>query len=707
MGEPAPAEWSFTPRFVPPDRSEKIATGNYDAGDEKRWDRYSFGKVILQVRAVADPYAFDELSLYTQRALQMVAGLLLGRDVSAGEAALGLPPEFYAAEEYGDLDALIDVLDRLLGEAVHSSIEELAPIQTSVVEVGASRPAPFSRRVNALLETDAMQQLASCQQLGLISFIWPTATHTRIEHAIGTFATACEALRNLIEDPQSPIMLVLATPYVQSAFIAAALLHDVGHFPLAHDLEEAAPSAFHHESRSVHLIESSPISELLERPRRGTAVTSSSIRDRTGRADVDDGSGWGVRSADVAAVVTGQPRAGGVLTIWTTSLLHSVLSGALDVDKLDYLIRDSRRLHVAAGEGIDVPRVLSSLTVAVVDLPENEQIQVGSAVGVRLAVRSKGARPAELVGRVRSHMFGVVYWHHSYRAIKAMMHWMVWDALGAGGLEEDALRRAGEKLAKSLYDALAGGDPALLFDGSSMLPGFERMWDEAPRIPYREGAVLHFIAAHGEEDSDELAQLLDEKRWFHSILTVDHPDNVAVSGRDMAGESVWHWVSAMQTHASETWVLARYRWARVFQRRLVEALHDARPPLTAVVRRDEILARLAAASVRQLILIDTVEIRKSHDKPLYIVQSERANSRRELTTVRIPVRRSYDQNRLTADFVAANGAIRVFAHPDYFSFIERTLPRETISQILVDSMFEVNPSPTKARRARRQSWRTQ
>lgn len=70
--------------------------------------------------------------------------------------------------------------------------------------------------------------------------------------------------------------------------------------------------------------------------------------------------GWGVASVDVASVIeSGTPKSGSTLPRDVCDLMHSVISGSLDVDKLDYLAKDSNALDVQAGDGIDLQRILA------------------------------------------------------------------------------------------------------------------------------------------------------------------------------------------------------------------------------------------------------------------------------------------------------------------------------------------------------------
>ncbi len=86
----------------------------------------------------------------------------------------------------------------------------------------------------ALLETPVMQRLRYVRQLGLAFLVYPGATHSRFEHALGAWHLAGVALR-LLEERGA---LAGISPRDQQVVRAAALLHDVGHYPFSHALEE-------------------------------------------------------------------------------------------------------------------------------------------------------------------------------------------------------------------------------------------------------------------------------------------------------------------------------------------------------------------------------------------------------------------------------------------------------------------------------------
>ena len=109
-------------------------------------------------------------------------------------------------------------------------------------------------------------------------------------------------------------------------------------------------------------------------------------------------------------------------------LLRGLLSGALDVDKLDYLPRDARSCNVPYG-GVDTLRLIDSLRVAEVDGQR------------RIVVTEKGISPLYSLINARQEMFDNVYWHHTNRACMVMLLRAVQDALLCGALTASDLTR--------------------------------------------------------------------------------------------------------------------------------------------------------------------------------------------------------------------------------------------------------------------------
>jgi HD superfamily phosphohydrolase len=112
-------------------------------------------------------------------------------------------------------------------------------------------------------------------------------------------------------------------------------------------------------------------------------------------------------------------------------LLRGVLSGALDMDKLDYLPRDARACNVPYG-GVDTARLIDALTIARIQGP-------GDEVTLRIAIGEKGISPLHSLINARQEMFDNVYWHHTNRACMVMLLRATQEALIAGALQPEEL----------------------------------------------------------------------------------------------------------------------------------------------------------------------------------------------------------------------------------------------------------------------------
>jgi HD superfamily phosphohydrolase len=234
----------------------------------------------------------------------------------------------------------------------------------------------------AVLDTAPFQRLRYVRQLGHAFLVYPGATHTRFEHALGTYHLARRALvvlaeRGALEDlPEAEIRLIRL----------AALLHDVGHYPFSHALEEAGLLSHEQLARTQ-----------LQHPELGAALA------RTGIPDA---------SARIADLITGTDR----------SPLQGLISGSLDLDKIEYLTRDARMCGVPYGT-VDVDRLLHSL--ALVDGPH------GSEIGLH----EKGLSALESLLFAKYQMYRNVYWHHAVRSATVMFKRIVRSAMAEGVLE--------------------------------------------------------------------------------------------------------------------------------------------------------------------------------------------------------------------------------------------------------------------------------
>lgn len=286
-----------------------------------------------------------------------------------------------------------------------------------MVRIPPETDVPLTDRVRQLIDTADFRRLAHISQLGLVSLIYPAAIHTRFEHALGVYRLALLFLKQLSHDAR---FAEIIRPADAEVFLAAALLHDLGHWPFCHPIEDIRlPSVPQHELFANSFLLEGDIAEVL-----------------TGQ--------WHVNPRDVVALLSAEPCDP------RGRILSSLLSGPIDIDKMDYLSRDSLHAGVPYGRHFDQQRLIGSLCL-------NE-------TGDGLAITEKGRTAAEMMVFARYVMFSEVYWHHGVRAATAMLQRAFF--LLYGELELDALFRMTESPFIAALFAAAGAHPAReLLDG--------------------------------------------------------------------------------------------------------------------------------------------------------------------------------------------------------------------------------------------------
>jgi len=292
-------------------------------------------------------------------------------------------------------------------------IPEIAALDTrrGLVRIPPETDVPLTPRVRQVIDTAEFRRLARISQLGLVSLVYPAAIHTRFEHCLGVYRLALLYLRQLASDERFTRAI---SPEDAQVSIVAALVHDLGHWPFCHPIEDMQlPSVPSHELFANSFLLEGELADVL-------------------RED------WGINPRDVVALLSEKPRH------TAARILASMLSGPIDIDKMDYLFRDSLHAGVPYGRHFDQQRLLGSLCL-------NE-------AGDGLAITDKGKTAAELMVFARYVMFSEVYWHHSVRAATAMLQRAFY--LLHPVLDLDGLFRLTEAPMLAELERAAGNGPA-------------------------------------------------------------------------------------------------------------------------------------------------------------------------------------------------------------------------------------------------------
>jgi HD superfamily phosphohydrolase len=287
--------------------------------------------------------------------------------------------------------------------------------------------------ITRLMDTPEVQRLRRIRQLGVASVAFPGAEHTRFAHAIGAAFVMTKLLARLRQiHGELPFWQQVTSERAQDA-LAAAFLHDVGHGPLSHLFEDAIAGTAHHEEWTERIV--------LD-PSTGVHQVLISIDPHMPER--------------VAALVRGEHP---------LPYLARAVSGTLDVDRCDYLLRDAHSTGVRYGV-FDLDWLFRSLRFQPVDARRSVPPTDGSpapasamAQAPGLAIDgAKGLPAIEAFILARLFMFQQVYLHKATRSAE----WMIRTVLGrASSLIADGHRLPGTPRGIELT---AHGEPPTLGD---------------------------------------------------------------------------------------------------------------------------------------------------------------------------------------------------------------------------------------------------
>lgn len=245
-----------------------------------------------------------------------------------------------------------------------------------------------------LVDTIFMQRLKRVHQTGFAYQVYPTATHTRFEHSLGTLFFAARMFDSLSKQYST-----LCGPRTLRTIRMAALLHDIGSLPFSHS-SELFVSTFDefselkrnpkfanckvHEIISFLILNSKPFQDFLQ--------------DDIAKKYMIDFDGKMIPQLVIGSVEN--PK--------IDKFQADIINGTFDSDKLDYLTRDS--YYTGLPMSVDIDRLMQSLT-----LPTEGELDQ-----MRLMVDIKGVPCLEQVLFNKIYLFSTVYHHHKIRAIECM-----------------------------------------------------------------------------------------------------------------------------------------------------------------------------------------------------------------------------------------------------------------------------------------------
>jgi uncharacterized protein len=330
----------------------------------------------------------------------------------------------------------------------------------------------LKRCLRDVIDTREFQRMRRITQLGLASYVFPGATHTRFSHSLGVAYLAHSVLAHLWEWAEGNTRDEVAE--VWNEVVMAGLLHDVGHGPFSHSFEQvlkAHPWAPLHEDWTATLI-TNPVSDINQ------CLTAHGLNVHN------------IASAIKKKEDSSLPRP-----------YRQIVSSQIDVDRMDYLLRDSHFAGVAIGR-FDAQYLINSMVVVT-------HSELGSQK--TLGLTPKGVKAYEAFLLARQLMNRTVYYHHNVKVLEFMAEHVL--RLAITNLDrltsDNSVASTVPPYFRKVHAAVSGTTPSKEAFMEQSLPDYIRLTEDATWV---------LIAALADQTAVPLAKTLAQRLLTRDIL---------------------------------------------------------------------------------------------------------------------------------------------------------------------------------------------
>lgn len=359
----------------------------------------------------------------------------------------------------------------------------------------------LSKLETELIDTPTFQRLRRIKQLGFAYTVYPNARHSRFEHSLGVM----HIMTRILESFKSKNNDAVSNDDFRKLRIAA-LLHDIGHYPYSHLMEKIdwdLAEKYITKKGQDGKVEAVPPREYPKHDRLGEIVI-------TNRKDVKEKlEANGIDPKEIAALIKGQ-RVG--------LMFPNLLNASLDVDRLDYLVRDSLNTGLPYGK-VDLNYIVNNLEL----IGEKEK---------EIVVRGKAKNSIEHMLLGRYFMFNTVYMHKTVFAFEEMIRRIVLALWGKGkiyksGDEIEEMAKADSEEFLAFHDGYLDA----LIEEYAKDTGDENLSALCKAVILRRPPKLVYevseLTWNDNNPSEEYTLL--RRRWHNMVKELAEDSNIAVS----------------------------------------------------------------------------------------------------------------------------------------------------------------------------------